>query len=159
MYMCECGVGRELGIRLVNHHDARSVVDGALDERWVFGHASRVVGRTQKRHVWGMGAQHALQFVGLQREVGVATPAHHGGACDARDVGVQLVGGFKRGNRATRAAIDQQHGLQHFVAAVANKNVVSPHAMQRTDGSAQLECRTIGVTVPAHIADCFGESL
>ena len=141
---------RELGVRLINHHHTRCVLDGAGDDRRIFGHARGVVRRAEKRDARLMFGEHTLHFAFAQGEVGVSLAVHHGCTSDSRNMRVQLIRRFERGHGASRAAVSQQHALQHFVAAVGYEHIVGAHLVHGGNRATKFACGAIGVSIPAN---------
>ena len=96
----------ELAVRLVDHEQARPVIDDRgeqrLDRRRAFDRARRVVRAAQEHDRRSLGRDQHARLGRRDREVGGALPGDDLGAGDAGDVRVQRVGRLEHERASTR---------------------------------------------------------
>ncbi len=92
--------------------------------------------------------EHVANDVEVERKVGGAFAFHHGGAADARQMTVELVGGLEGGDAASGPGIREQQRLQNFVRTVRREHLLGHHAVQIGDRLAELAGGAVGVAMP-----------
>ena len=141
-------LGQELGVGLVDDHDAAR--DGAdrLDRVEADGRARRVVGGAEEDDVGVEPLDGRDDGGGAQAELVVALRRDPLGARARRDDRVHRVGGREAEHAATRAAEGLQQLLDDLVGAVRGPHLLALDTLAQIGGEVLAQRRELAVGVP-----------